>query len=405
MEDKDNTPEEMSLSNPFLKHIYDKLKAKDQMDLRKRHNIENLLKLLHSPTIDFMKFRDFVTSDILDELPSLRSLCWKILLRALSLYPDRWKDELAHSRRKYKSYLRSYIKNQFIINNTARCGTQEHPLSKEENSYWNKYFRDTEFKEEIYKDIRRTRTPMTFFFQPFGGSTYVSHEKNSKAEDALNPESAGIVKKDFETNADVMARILFIFGKTHPEIKYVQGMNEILAPIFYTFSRDTNHEFSNNLEADSYTCFENIMMQIKDLFIKGKDFTYTGVQTRLDNLSKLIEYFDFNLYRHLKQENIELHFFAFKWITLLFTQDLEMPEILNVWDYLLCEEDILEFINLAILGILDSKSKEILETDFSGIMMILQSKEIFNAKTIIKNAKSALEKLNKKVKKDDSSKG
>lgn len=30
-----------------------------------------------------------------------------------------------------------------------------------------------------------------------------------------------------------MTRILYIYSKLNPKIQYVQGMNEILAPIFY----------------------------------------------------------------------------------------------------------------------------------------------------------------------------
>jgi hypothetical protein len=32
---------------------------------------------------------------------------------------------------------------------------------------------------------------------------------------------------------DYMSRILYIHAKLNPRIQYVQGMNEILAPIFY----------------------------------------------------------------------------------------------------------------------------------------------------------------------------
>lgn len=32
---------------------------------------------------------------------------------------------------------------------------------------------------------------------------------------------------------DYMTRILYIYSKLNPKIQYVQGMNEILAPIFY----------------------------------------------------------------------------------------------------------------------------------------------------------------------------
>jgi hypothetical protein len=32
---------------------------------------------------------------------------------------------------------------------------------------------------------------------------------------------------------DYMTRLLYIYAKLNPKIKYVQGMNEVLAPIFY----------------------------------------------------------------------------------------------------------------------------------------------------------------------------
>lgn len=32
---------------------------------------------------------------------------------------------------------------------------------------------------------------------------------------------------------DYMSRILFIYAKLNPKAAYVQGMNEVLAPIFY----------------------------------------------------------------------------------------------------------------------------------------------------------------------------
>jgi TBC1 domain family member 13 len=32
--------------------------------------------------------------------------------------------------------------------------------------------------------------------------------------------------------------ILIIFSKLNPSIRYVQGMNEVLAPLFYVFNND-----------------------------------------------------------------------------------------------------------------------------------------------------------------------
>lgn len=37
---------------------------------------------------------------------------------------------------------------------------------------------------------------------------------------------------------EAMRNILLLFAKLNPAIQYVQGMNEILAPIYYVFSAD-----------------------------------------------------------------------------------------------------------------------------------------------------------------------
>lgn len=37
---------------------------------------------------------------------------------------------------------------------------------------------------------------------------------------------------------DHMSRILFIWGNLNPKLRYIQGLNEVLAPIFYLFNYD-----------------------------------------------------------------------------------------------------------------------------------------------------------------------
>lgn len=39
-----------------------------------------------------------------------------------------------------------------------------------------------------------------------------------------------------------MRSILIVFAKLNPGIRYVQGMNEILAPLFYVFRNDPSEE-------------------------------------------------------------------------------------------------------------------------------------------------------------------
>jgi multisubunit Na+/H+ antiporter MnhB subunit len=46
-----------------------------------------------------------------------------------------------------------------------------------------------------------------------------------------------VIQNDqIEKHFDVLARILFIYAKLNPGIGYVQGMNEVLAPIYYVMA-------------------------------------------------------------------------------------------------------------------------------------------------------------------------
>jgi len=50
-------------------------------------------------------------------------------------------------------------------------------------------------------------------------------------------------KKNYiETHADILHRILFIYAKLNPGIKYIQGMNEVLAVIYFCYLKDDNYE-------------------------------------------------------------------------------------------------------------------------------------------------------------------
>jgi hypothetical protein len=48
-----------------------------------------------------------------------------------------------------------------------------------------------------------------------------------------------------------LRNILTVFAKLNPGIRYVQGMNEILAPLFYIFKNDPDEEMA----VSSCCCF------------------------------------------------------------------------------------------------------------------------------------------------------
>lgn len=58
---------------------------------------------------------------------------------------------------------------------------------------------------------------------------------------------------------DYMSRILFIYAKLNPKAAYVQGMNEVLAPIFYLVNTRKKHKID---EAACFFMFNNVMTDL-----------------------------------------------------------------------------------------------------------------------------------------------
>ena len=63
---------------------------------------------------------------------------------------------------------------------------------------------------------------------------------------ALSCKSDGSIIRDDDSEVDLhweaIERILFIYAKLNPGVGYVQGMNEILGPIYYTMANDSDEE-------------------------------------------------------------------------------------------------------------------------------------------------------------------
>ncbi len=49
------------------------------------------------------------------------------------------------------------------------------------------------------------------------------------------------------SHRQIVARILFIYAKLNPGQGYVQGMNEIVGPLYYVFANDPKDNWSGKL--------------------------------------------------------------------------------------------------------------------------------------------------------------
>lgn len=116
----------------------------------------------------------------------------------------------------------------------------------------------------------------------------------------------------------IMSRILFVYSKLNPSIKYVQGMNEILAPIYYLVNGHKSIE-----EQEESCCFlmlNNAMSTIIELHIKDLDESETGITGKLKTVNEMLFVVAPTIWKRLNDLKIDPFYYCFRWMTLLYAQ-------------------------------------------------------------------------------------
>lgn len=240
---------------------------------------------------------------------------------------------------------------------------EDHPLSLGETSVWHQYFRDAEIAEQIDRDLQRTHPDIKFF----SGETALSRK-----------------------NREAMRSILLLFAKLNPAIRYVQGMNEVLAPIYYVFSNDTDEQNSAKAEADSFFCFVRLLSDSVDHFCQKLDNSSVGIHATLSRLKGLLKANDEELWRHLEfVSKVNPQFYAFRWITLLLTQEFNFYCIMRIWDSLISNpfgvQDMLLRVCCAMLLCVKSR---LLSGDFVANLKLLQHYPEINIEHLLQVARN-----------------
>ncbi|XP_060212753.1 uncharacterized protein LOC132640254 [Lycium barbarum] len=321
--------------------------------------------------IDLGEVRRLASQGIPDGA-GIRSTVWKLLLGYLPTERALWPTELAKKRSQYKQFKEELLMNPSEIARRLEksaslendgTGTDidgkgvlsrsevtqgEHPLSLGKSSIWNQFFQDTEIIEQIDRDVKRTHPDLHFF----SGDTPFA-----------------------KSNQDALRIILIIFAKLNPGIRYVQGMNEILAPLFYVFRNDPNEEDAAITEADTFFCFVELLSGMRDNFCQQLDNSVVGIRATITRLSQLLKEHDEELWRHLEvTTNVNPQFYAFRWITLLLTQEFNFADSLFIWDTLLSDpEGPQETLLRVCCAMLIIVRRRLLAGDFTSNLKLLQN--------------------------------
>ena len=189
-----------------------------------------------------------------------------------------------------------------------------------------------------------------------------------------------------DTAQRCLERILYVWAIRHPASGYVQGMNDILLPLFYVFLTDelnktkmaTNSDINiedkstvfKNAEADSYWCLCKLLANIQDNFTSGQ----SGIFQKIDRFKRIMNKIDHNLMLHLEKEEIDLLSFSFRWINCLLVREFPLDCIVRLWDSYLGEgEDSFSSFHLFVCAaILTRWSEQLKEMNFQDGIAWLQ---------------------------------
>ncbi|XP_026541618.1 TBC1 domain family member 13 [Notechis scutatus] len=371
-----------------------------------RSRIAEFEEILNEPNIVLQKLREFCFNGIPFE-GGLRCLCWKILLNYLPLERGAWNSQLRKQRELYAQFLKEMIIQPGIAK--AELGVfredvtlDDHPLNPNPNSQWNAYFKDNEVLLQIDKDVRRLYPDMAFFQRPTEYPCLLILDPQNEYEtlrkrveqttlksqtvarnrsgvtNVSSPLKAPVLNEyevlpdGFEAHWEVVERILFIYAKLNPGIAYVQGMNEIVGPLYYTFATNPNSAWKEHAEADTFFCFTNLMSEIRDNFIKSLDDSQCGITYKMEKVYVILKEKDRELYMKLQEQNIKPQFFAFRWLTLLLSQEFLLPDVIRIWDSLFADDSRFDFLLLVCCAMLTLIRDQLLEGDFTVNMRLLQ---------------------------------
>lgn len=275
---------------------------------------------------------------------NLRPIVWRILLGLLPEDRRSWNVHLNASRNRYND-----LRDE-ILETIDRC--PENCTSERIQEY----DQDRNLLNDIKKDVARTQAGLHFF--------------------AL----------DGEANK-WMCNILLVHAKINPHLSYIQGMNEILAPLVYVFGTDCSTEWSEHAEADAFVCFSTLMQALKLLFEKPTpDSTKTGIHTQMLRLSRLLYQHDAELWQHLNSLGVSTDYYSLRWYTTLVAREFHMPETVRIWDSLFADANRFVFLHYVCCALVVSQRDALFELNFEGCLRQLQSPSAPNVEELLDNA-------------------
>lgn len=260
--------------------------------------INKFKRLLQASTVPLVELRNLAWSGVPEEV---RAMTWQLLLGYLPTNSER---RIAALERKRKEYLDG-VRQAFERGSTATAGN---PTSS--NTGRGRGL-DEAIWHQISIDVPRTSPHIQLY--------------------------------SYEATQRSLERILYVWAIRHPASGYVQGINDLVTPLWQVFLgvyvTDLNVEEGMDpgqlprsvldaVEADSFWCLTKLLDGIQDNYI----YAQPGIHRQVQALHDLTARIDSTLAKHLEKEGVEFMQFSFRWMNCLLMREMSVQNTIRMWD-------------------------------------------------------------------------
>nr|POF11515.1 gtpase-activating protein gyp7 [Quercus suber] len=157
----------------------------------------------------------------------------------------------------------------------------------------------------VEKDVHRTDRHIALF----------------AGEDIPHPDpDSPFAEAGTNVHLEQMKDMLLTYNEYNRDLGYVQGMSDLLAPI-YAIEQD---------DAVAFWGFVGFMDRMERNFLRDQ----SGMRLQLLTLDHLVQLLDPKLYQHLAKLDSTNFFFFFRMLLVWFKREFEFPDILRLWETL-----------------------------------------------------------------------
>lgn len=133
------------------------------------------------------------------------------------------------------------------------------------------------------------------------------------------------------------------------------------------------------------------MGEIRDFFIRTLDESESGIGAMMERLMSNLKQHDYQLWNRLRVQELRPQFFSFRWLTLLLSQEFDLPDVIRVWDSLFADANRFTYLIQVCTAMMVMQRDVMMQNDFACNMKILQNYPPVDVQVLLSKATELVE--------------